>query len=147
MHMVNKLLLFCSPPVNRCLLSPWSWCSLSPSQGSNWLTFLFFRFFCCCCCFCFCFLGLHPWHMEVPRLGVKWGLQLLAYTTVTPDPRHVCDLHHSSWQCRILNPLSEARDRTHILMDTSQIRFCCTTTGTPNWLSFLWNEIYWPFTI
>ena len=20
--------------------------------------------------FCFCFLGLHPWHMEVPRLGV-----------------------------------------------------------------------------
>ena len=29
------------------------------------------------------FLGLHPRHMEVPRLGVKPELQLLAYTTVT----------------------------------------------------------------
>ena len=28
-------------------------------------------------------------------------------------------LHHRSWQCQILIPLSEARDQTHILMDTS----------------------------
>ena len=28
-------------------------------------------------------------------------------------------LYHSSWQCRILNPLSETRDRTHVPMDTS----------------------------
>ena len=27
--------------------------------------------------------GLHPWHMEVPRLGVKLELQPLAYTTAT----------------------------------------------------------------
>ena len=27
------------------------------------------------------FLGLDPWHMEVPRLGVKLKLQLPAYTT------------------------------------------------------------------
>ena len=26
------------------------------------------------------------------------------------DLSHVCDLHHSSWQRQILNPLSEARD-------------------------------------
>ena len=32
------------------------------------------------------------------------------------------DLHHSSQQHRILNPLSEARDLTHILMDTSRVR-------------------------
>ena len=32
---------------------------------------------------------------------------------------------------RILNPLSEARDRTHVLMDTGQIHFCCATMGTP----------------
>ena len=34
------------------------------------------------------FLELHPWHMEVPRLGVELELQLLAYTTDTavPDP-------------------------------------------------------------
>ena len=32
-------------------------------------------------------------------------------------------LYHSSRQCRILNPLSKARDPTCILMDTSQIPF------------------------
>ena len=26
-------------------------------------------------------------------------------------------LHHSSWQCQILNPLSRARDQAHILID------------------------------
>ena len=58
--------------------------------------------------------------MEVPRLGIKSELQLLAYTTATtmPDPSHICDLHHSSQQHWILNPLSRARDRTHILLDT-----------------------------
>ena len=30
-------------------------------------------------------------------------------------------LHHSSQQGQILNPLSEARDRTLILVDTSQV--------------------------
>ena len=54
----------------------------------------------------FFFLGLHLWHMEVLRLGVESELQPQAYTTAiaTPDPSHVCDLHHSSRQCRILNP-------------------------------------------
>ena len=38
--------------------------------------------------------------------------QLLAYTTATAtqDLSHVYDLHGSSPQCRMLNPLSEARD-------------------------------------
>ena len=57
--------------------------------------------------------------MEVPKLVVEWELQPPAYTTTTPNPSHVCDLHHSSWQCWFLNPLSEARDQTCILMDTS----------------------------
>ena len=37
------------------------------------------------------FLGQHLWHMEVPRLGVKMELLLLAYTTatVTWDPSHI----------------------------------------------------------
>ena len=66
-----------------------------------------------------CFSGLHPQHVEVPRLGVKSDLQAPAYTTATatPDPSHVFNLHHSPWQCWILNPLSETRDQTHILMD------------------------------
>ena len=71
----------------------------------------------------FVFLGPHPRHMEVPRLGVKSELEPPAYTTGTAaqDLSRVCNLHHSSWQCWILNPLSEARDRTCVLMDSSQI--------------------------
>ena len=68
----------------------------------------------------FFFLRWHLWHMEVPRLGVKSELQLPAYTTATAtrDLSHISNLCCSLWQCQIFNPLSEARDRTHILMDT-----------------------------
>ena len=50
-------------------------------------------------------------------------MQLLAYTTAiaTRDLNHIWELHHSSWQRRIPDPLSEARDQTHILLDTSRI--------------------------
>ena len=56
------------------------------------LTWIFFFFF-----WSFVFLGPYPWHMEVPRLGVKLELRLPAYTTATAtwDLSHVCDLHHS----------------------------------------------------
>ena len=88
--------------------------------------------------FTFCFLELNPRHMGVPRQGTELELQLPAYTTPTAmgDPSHVCDLHHSSWQHWIPDPLIKARDQTQILMDTSRIRFCCTTRGTPahSWL-------------
>ena len=82
----------------------------------------------------FVLLGLHPQHMGVPRLGVELELQLLAYATATamPDPSRVCDLHHSLKQCQTLDPLIEARNRTHILMDTSRVHFCCATMGSPN---------------
>ena len=68
----------------------------------------------------FCLVGLRLWHVEVHRLGIESELQLPAYTTATatPDLSRVCNLHHSSWQCQILNPLSKARDRTFILMDS-----------------------------
>ena len=72
----------------------------------------------------FVFLGLHPWHMEVPRLGVESELQLSTYTTVTAtwDPSRTHDLLQSSQQLWILNPLSKARDRTEVLMDTGWVR-------------------------
>ena len=43
----------------------------------------------------------------------------------------VCNLHHSSWQHWILYPLSEARDRSCVLMDTIQIHFHWATKETP----------------
>ena len=49
----------------------------------------------------------------------------------TWDLSRVCDLYHSSWQCQMLNPLSKARDCTHILMDTSWVHYCCAMMGTP----------------
>ena len=68
--------------------------------------------------------------MEAPRLGVELEVQQPAYTTATAtqDPSRICSPHHGSRQHKILNPLSEARDRTHILMDTSQTR-----KGAPSW--------------
>ena len=53
--------------------------------------------------------------------GVKLELQQPATVTAMPDPSHVCHLLCSLWQCWILNPRSEARDQTLVLMDTSQI--------------------------
>ena len=62
----------------------------------SWLAIFFF------------FLGLHPRHIEIPRLGGEFELQLPAYTTATEtaDPSHVYEPHHSSRQRQILDPLS-----------------------------------------
>ena len=61
--------------------------------------------------------------MEVPRLGVNLELVLLAYATAiaTQYLSCVCDLHHSSWQCQILNQLNKAGDQICVLMDTSGV--------------------------
>ena len=74
--------------------------------------FFFFFFF-------LSFLGPHLQHMEIPRLGIEIELQLTAYATATamPDLSLVCELHHSSRQHWILNPLSRDMDWTHILME------------------------------
>ena len=82
--------------------------------------------------------------MKVPMLAVELELQLLACATATAKlgPSLICNLHHSSWQCRILNPLSEARDQTRILMDPSQMHFCCATTGTPLIYLFIYLFIF-----
>ena len=69
--------------------------------------------------------------MEVPRLGVQSELQLLIYTTATSGPSRICDLHHSSRQRWILNPLSEAWDQTCNLTVPSWICFRCAMMGTP----------------
>ena len=69
------------------------------------------------------FLLFRAVHMAYDR---GWtGAMLLAYTigTAAWDPSHICDLHHTSWQHWIPDPLSEARDRTRIFMDTSWICF------------------------
>ena len=75
--------------------------------------FFFFFFF-------FFLFRPYLWHMEVPRLGIK--LEFCSCSCL-PTPQ--------SQQHRILNPLNEARDQTHILMDTSQVHYHWATAGTP----------------
>ena len=70
----------------------------------------------------------------------------LHHSTATWHPSRICDLQHSSWQCQILNPLSEARDWTCILVDASQIRFRWAMMGTPLlhfWFGAVeWDDVY-----
>ena len=106
------------------------------------LSFFFFFFFFCCFMYLFIyfdFLEPHPWHMEVPRLGVNgsynyWPAsqpqqhQIWATsTTYTTAQGNARSLTH--W-------VSEGRDWTRILMDTSGIRFHCTTMETPSLFLF-----------
>ena len=78
------------------------------------------------------FLGLLLRHMEVLRLGVELELQLLAYATATATPdggasaTYASSLQHH----QVLNPLSEAGHRTHILMNTSRVCYHWATTRT-----------------
>ena len=52
--------------------------------------------------------------MEVPRLRGQIGATAIGlhHSHWMQDPGHVWDLHHSSWQHQIPDPLSEARDQT-----------------------------------
>ena len=56
------------------------------------------------------------------------------------DPSHVCDLHHISWQCWILNPLSKSWNQTCILMDTNETHFCWANTAC--WRDCLFSIVY-----
>ena len=69
-------------------------------------------------------LGPHLWHMEVSQIESELQLPACTTATATQDPSRVCSLHHSSCLCRILNHLSETRDPTHILIDTSWVHYC-----------------------
>ena len=84
-------------------------------------------------CFVSCLFGATPAAYGGSQARGWIGATVPAYTTAiaTQDPSHIFDLHHSSQQCHILNSLSKARNRTCILMDTSQIHFHWAMTGTP----------------
>ena len=67
--------------------------------------------------------------MEVPRLGVKSELQLPGYTTATATLGRTYTSAHSN--AGSFNPMSEARDQTCILMNTSWVHYCWALMGTP----------------
>ena len=58
-----------------------------------------------------------------------WIRAAAATATAMQDLSRVWDLHHSSRQHQILDPLSKTRDRTHILMDISRALFLLSHNG------------------
>ena len=75
------------------------------------------------------YLFIYFWYAPVAYGGsqaigqiraVVAGHRARATATATQDRSCVCDLHHNSWQCWILNPLSNAGDWTCVLADDSQ---------------------------
>ena len=87
------------------------------------------------------FLGPRLQHMEIPRPGVESELQPLACATATAilDLSCFCDLQHSSLKCRILNPMSEPRDWSLILLDTSRVLNLLSHNAN----SYLITDKYW----
>ena len=72
------------------------------------------------------FLGLHLQQIyghSQARGRIGAAAAGLCHSHSNARSSHVCDLNHSSRQCQILNPLSRARDRTCILVDTSWISY------------------------
>ena len=61
----------------------------------------------------------------------------LTTAAATPDPSFIWDPYHSSQQRWILNPLSEARVRTHNLMDPSWVRWPLSHEGNSQELNFM----------
>ena len=55
------------------------------------------------------------------RSQIRAAAEAYATATATPDPSRICDQCHNLRQPQIPYPLSKARDRTRILIDTSQI--------------------------
>ena len=56
----------------------------------------------------------------------------------TLNPSHICDLQR---QCWILNPLSKARDRTHIFTETNQVLSPLSHNRSSNILKYSFNKI------
>ena len=90
--------------------------------------------------FSFCFLGFFVFCLfratptahggSQARGWIRAAAANLHHSQINSGSEPCRDLHHSSRQCQIFNPLSKARDRTHNLMDANQVHFHWATTGT-----------------
>ena len=92
----------------------------NPSCTQNQLFCFYFQF--SKLFFLFCFLGLHPWHMEVPRLRGPIRATDAGHSHSHSHIRSEPCLQPTPWQRRILNPLNEARNWTRNLTVPSWIR-------------------------
>ena len=100
-----------------------SWAALAPTRALSHFQSAAFAYalqeWCLdLCLYFFFFLWPHLQHMNSWARG-QIGAAAKAYVTATtPDLSHISDIPHSLQPCWIFNPLSEARDGTHILTET-----------------------------
>ena len=66
------------------------------------------------------------------RSSIRTVAASLCHSHCNPGFEPLLCLHHNSRQCWILNPLSNVRDWTCVLMDTIQVCYLWAITGTPN---------------
>ena len=87
------------------------WIAIVSQGGSLLIFFILFLFF--------------FFRATLLAYGSSWARGQIgaAAATATPDLSFICDLNHNAWQHGILNPLSEARDQTRILVDPSRVCF------------------------
>ena len=76
----------------------------SPSQYLTLVSFIYLTRYSLFFWSFFFFLGSHLQYMEVPRLRVKWELQLPAYTTATATQRSELCLHFTPQLIATLDP-------------------------------------------
>ena len=85
------------------------------------LFFIFIIYFCFVLFFFILFTATPvAYGSSLSRDQIRAATGAYATAVATLDLSHICHLHHSLHQCRIFNPLNEARNQTHILLDTSQ---------------------------
>ena len=133
---------FPSPVVSEYLLPSALWCcnccDLGPlGKVDSFVLFLFL------------FFKASPAAYRSTQAKAESELQLSAYATATAVQvlSCICGLHHSSQQCQILQPLSKARDWTHIFIDTSQVRYFWAMMGTPGKVDSLWIVVFWGWVV
>ena len=119
------------------------------SKVDTWLFILFIYLF---ICFYFYFLLFRATLVAYGGSQARGRVRATAFATATTtqDPSCVCNLHHSSRQCQILNPPSKARNLTRNLIVPSWICFHCTTTGTPTFgfldhMRIIVNDFFFPY--
>ena len=95
------------------LLQDIAYSSLCYTVGPYYLSLLFI--------YVFCFLGSYLQHMKVPWLGIESELQAQPHQHRIRAASGIYITGHSNTGS--FNPLSKARDRTCMIMDTSWTRY------------------------